>query len=350
MDYFDQKLARSVEVLMVDPHNLDAVMGSLEGVDLSGSSVSAAYYTDTRTSAKLAVVGDGWIPGSLLRIVAHIGDESRTLGTYWVYDDDAKRNGSTWEYDYKLQSALYRISQDRGVGPWIIKGGVTAMKAAAQDLDWAGADYTIAGNDAIINEPIVFEGGKNRLEHIMALCTMADNRVDVEPDGTIAIGAYKEPAEQEPSLTLDLNDPRGVVQDGITRASDRYSMANRIVVSFTSNEGAEQTEIVGYADVSGNLSPKNSGRIITDYRVVDSLNPPTTATAFDLAKKYADMQRPAIEWDLETAYLPIWEGDIIALIVHDGAYTGRRKCLVKNVDINLSDLSMSLKLKELSND
>jgi len=347
MDYFDQKLSRSVEVLMIDPHNLDAVLGNLDGVDFSGSSVSAAYYTDTRTSAKLSVVGDGWVPGSLLRIVAHIGEETRTLGTYWVYDDDAKRSGETWQYSYSLQSALYRISKDRGAGAWIIKGGVKAMTAAAQDLDWAGAEYVIEGNDALINEPIVFDGGKNRLEHLMALCTMADNRCDVSPDGRITVEAYKEPSEQEPSFTLDLADHRGVISDGISRASDRYSMPNRIVVSFTANNGSEQTEITGYADISGNLSPQNSGRVITDYMVVDSLNPPTSATAFDLAKQYADERKPALEWDIKTAYLPIWEGDVIALIVHDGAYTGRRVCLVKNVDIRLDDLSMSLKLKEL---
>ena len=127
-------------------------------------------------------------------------------------------------------------------------------------------------------------------------------------------------------------------------------MANRVVVSYTANDGAAQSEVVGYADVSGNLSPAASGRVITDYRVVDSLFPATTAAAFDLATQYANQQKPAVEWDIETAYLPIWEGDVIALIVHDGAYTGRRVCLVQNVDIRLGDLNMSLKLKEIAHD
>ena len=349
-DWFDQKRTHSVTVQMVDPHNLETVIGVLEGVDLSSSKVSAGYYTDARTTATIMVVGGGWIPGSYLRFVIDVGADERVLGTYRVYDDKAQRVHGTWRYTYDCKSMLYRIAQDCGAGAWTIKNGTTAMKAAAQDLTWAGAAYSINGNDALINTPVVYESGMNRLSHIMSLCTMADNRVDVDGYGTIVIDKYVEPSSMPPSFTLDLEDTRGIVHSGIGVSSDRYSLENRVVVSYQSNSNGNQTEVVGYADVTGNLSPTASGAVITDYRIVDSLNPPTTAAAYDLAKKYAALQKPANEWSIKTQYLPIWEGDVIALVVHDGSYTGERRCLVQNIDIALDTLELDLRLKEVGND
>lgn len=350
MDWKDQKRTHQVTVQMVSPNSLDMVLGELEGVVLDASSVSAAYYTDTRTSAKIRVIGESWIPDSFLRIIVTTDGEERVLGTYRVYDVDAEEEAGTWSYDLTCQSMLYRISKDEGAGALIIKSGVTAMQAAAQDLDFAGATYEIDGNDALINSPIAFDSGANRLTQVMKLCTMADNRIDVNGYGVITISGYKEPSSMSPELTLDMADPRGVVHSGISRSTDRYSLENRVVVAYRANSGDSQNEIIGYADVEGNLSPATRGAVISDYRVVDSLNPPTAAAAFDLARKYAKSKAPSYEWDITTQYLPIWEGSVISLVVHDGAETGERVCLVKNLDMNLGDLTMKLKLKEVAHD
>lgn len=349
MDYKDQHNDMRVTVQMVSPHSLDMVLGELQGVVLDSSSVSAAYYTDTRTSAKIKVIGENWIPDSLLRIIVNVGGEERTIGTYRVYDMDAEEEAGTWVYTLSCESMLYRISKDEGAGALIIKAGVTAMQAAAQNLEWAGAAYDIDGNDALINSPIAFDSGANRLTQVMKLCSMSDNRIDVDGNGVITITPYKEPANMSPAFTLDLNDPRGIVHQGITRSTDRFSLENRVVVAYRANDGNSQNEIVGYADVPGNLSPETRGAVISDYRVVDSLTPPTMAAAFDLAKKYAALKKPSYEWDITTQYLPIWEGSVIALVVHSGSETGLRKCLVKNLDMNLGDLTLKLKLKEVAN-
>lgn len=53
VDWADQTRRDVLTFQMVSPTNIEQVYGELDGVDLSGSSLTAAYYTDTRTSGKL---------------------------------------------------------------------------------------------------------------------------------------------------------------------------------------------------------------------------------------------------------------------------------------------------------
>ena len=91
MDWHDLTRRGIMTVTMVNPTDLDATMGELEGVDLSGSSLSYGYYSDTRVTRKLRVVGDGWQRGSWLRIGCRIPEWqwSRELGTFIDTNDTA---------------------------------------------------------------------------------------------------------------------------------------------------------------------------------------------------------------------------------------------------------------------
>lgn len=347
MDWRNQNMSHEVEVQMVSPHNLDAVMGVLDGVDLSGSSLTATYYTDTRTSGKLRVYGEGLIDDTLLRIILRFPGYERELGTYAVWDAPASDDSGMWAYNLNLQSRLYTLSKDKGAGAWFIKDGTSALNAMRQDLEWAGYPYVISGNDAVLRgyEDDPFKSGDNRVAHLMRLCSSSDNRLDVDGHGNITVEKYVEPSSKSAAFEIDLADARGVNHNGISRKSDRFSMPNRIVVSYSS----EQTELVGWADVEGNASPQKRGYVVTDYRSINEMQDASTAAAFDMAREIAGNQRESVTWSLTTQYLPLWEGDVVDLIVHDGAerYRGRRKCLVERLDLDLQYLTMKLTLKEV---
>ena len=88
---------------------------------------------------------------------------------------------------------------------------------------------------------------------------------------------------------------------------------------------------------------------MTDFRSLSELSPQTVARAQQLANQYLKEQAAElITWELTTTYLPIWEGDVVDLVINDGmnAYRGVRKCLVKNIELDLATMTMHLTLKE----
>ena len=55
LDWKDLTRKDELKFLMVSPTNLGDIYGELDGVDLSGSSLEGAYYSDTRTSGTISV-------------------------------------------------------------------------------------------------------------------------------------------------------------------------------------------------------------------------------------------------------------------------------------------------------
>lgn len=351
-DWLNQKQAHSVEVWMVSPQNNEATLGKLEGVDLGGSSLSAAYYTDTRTSGSLHVVGDGWVRGSFLRIILRYPNWTRELGTYIVTDDDATRNHGTWEYDLELQSRLYGLSTNIGPKPWTIAKDGTVKMATESILKSNKCPYRWEGNDYKLKSPVVYESDTDALSRLFSLQGMAGNRLDVNGHGEVVITPYVKPSRKTASFEIDLQSIRGIDHGGLERSTDWLSMPNRVAVAYryheTKNGKSVECEINAYADATGDTSFATRGYIVTDFRVLDELSPATSKHAQEIADKYLKDTKEYVEWKLETQYLPIWEGDVVTLIVNDGlkVYQGRRHCLVKNVELDLKQLTMKLTLKE----
>lgn len=352
MDWRDLTLPRTVEVQMVSPQNPSDVLGILEGVDLGRSSIDAAYYTDTRTSGRLYVVNGNWERGTFLRVVARIGDCETVLGTYLVADDSASYANGGWVRELTLHSMLYALSTDKAVKPWTVAKGASAMKAARQMLDGAGKPYRIDGNDHVAADATVYDSGTSVLERIMSLAYMADNRIDVMPDGTISISKYIDPSVKPAAFEIDLSDPNGIAVDGLQLSTDYLSMPTRFAVAYRWNEGSGdsrvQKEYSAYADRSGSNSSAARGWTVTDFRVMDETEYSGQSSVQAAADKALAASAEQVEWKLKTMFIPVWEGDTVDLIVPDApkGYSGRRHCLIKNIGINLSDLSLDFTLKE----
>ncbi len=367
LDWTDAAKVNRVRVLMVDPRDPSRVLGELKGVDLSASSLDCGYYSDTRTSGKLAVLGDGWVRGSMLRIVHEIPEwhYSNVLGTYIVTDDGARRDAGAWHYDMTLQSRLYGLSTDLLNAPWAIAANAYAETVMRQIID--GAEfYEMVGAPNVhrFKAPQILDTGTSRLSALFAMTNVSRSRLDVTPMGDVSVEPYVEPKARTPKLRIDLHSSKGVAQDGLTRTTNWLTMPDEAVVSYkwteTTSGGpqgsqAVQREIHGSATVwqQAHQHRSNRGYRVTDFVEVRDLQPATAARAQQLAREYLERDSvEAIEWQLTTLYLPIWEGDVVELYVPDGqeGYTGIRKCLVKSVSLNLGGaMTMRLTLKETSN-
>lgn len=363
LDWKDLTREDKLTFLMVSPTNLNEIYGELDGVDLSSSSLDAEYYTDTRTSGSLTVVGDGWIRGSLIRVVHSVPawGWTRTLGTYIVTNDEAKRENGVWKYELTLQSMLFGLSTDLLVRPWTVAKNAMAIKAMRDCLNAAAFKHTIVSgaNDYKLKTPQVMESGTSRLACLYSLCTMANDRLDVDGNGCVTVSKYVNPASKVPSARIDLSDPRGVAFDDLTRSTDWLQMVDIAAVSFKYSDSVKkgnktetvQREINAYAKVSSSMHQAHAqrGYTVTDFRSVSELTPQTAAQAQKLANQYLKENAPElVEWELTTTYLPVWEGDVVELVVHDGMeqYKGIRKCLVKGVSLDLGSMTMELTLKE----
>lgn len=364
LDWTDTAKVNRIRVLMVDPHDVHRVLGELKGVDLTRSNIDCGYYSDTRTSGKLTVLGDGWIRGSLLRVVHEIPEwrYSNVLGTYIVTDDGAKRDAGVWHYEMTLHSRLYGLSTDKLNAPWTIGMNAYAETVIRQIVDSAMYyDLVGAPNVYRFKSAKVIDSGTPRLTALYQVANLADSRIDTSAMGDVTITPRIPIQSRTPRLRIDLRSSRGVASGAVERSTDWLTMPDEVVVShkYTENIGtstqAVQKEIRGVATVwdGAHQHQVNRGFRVTDFREVSDMQPATALRAQQLAQQYLDEDsHESIEWELTTIYLPVWEGDVVELYVPDGqeGYTGLRRCLVKSVSLSLDGaMPMKLTLKETSN-
>ena len=356
----DQTRDGRLHAYMIPPGCLEDRYDELKGIDWAASSITADYYTDTRTQGKLVFVGDGWIRNSLIRIVYEIKewDYERVLGTYIVTNDNSTRQNGQWKTTLELNSMLYAMNLHKPPQPLILAQNSTALVAIKYILDEDQRAYNFkAPNDVRMGSTQILEGGQSELSRLYAVASMCGNRVDVDGHGYVTIEPYVSPAAKTPSQTIDLLDPRGVAYDGLERSTDWLRLPSEAVVvyRYTDNFSGqnEQYEITATATVSSTSHASNAARgyTLTDFHSETELDPPTQAQAQRLAEDYlAKASVELREWKIKTKYLPLWEGDVINLVVPDGEeeYRGTRKCLVKSIDMSGPYLDMSITLKETS--
>lgn len=343
MDWSDQTMPHWITVQMLQPQMLDSVIGELEGIDLSNSSVSANYSTDTRTSAKLRVVNGNWVRGSWLRIIAHYPDYERELGTYVVSGEPFQLSGSV--YDLELQSLLWAYAQDECPWPLTVSSGANVVNCAKNECGSFKTNFP--QSSAKTTESITYDAGTNRLKRHFDLLAIANLRADVDGHGVFT--AEEADLIKAPSFTVSLEDPKGIAHGDITRESDFLTMPNRAGVSYKWTVDGNDKAVYAHSDTKGNASPVVRGYAVTELKVLEDLNPPTQAHAQEEADKLRDSFTESVEWRLNCRYFPVWEGDAIIFDVsdRDPEYSGARTCRVESLELELEHMDMSLVLKEI---
>lgn len=356
MDWQDLTRTQRLHAYMVPTTNIDDVYGELDGVDWAASSFTCGYYTDTRTSGQLVVHGDGWNRNSFIRIVYEIPeyDYAKEIATYAVKNDDRDISNGETVTTLELVSMLHTMSLDLAPLPRVIGAGASVLSAFSAECRDAGRDYVFRDAlDAKTSSVNIMETGTSRLARCYQLCTMSNNRLDVDGHGRITIGRYVIPSTKTPAMTIDMQDARGVTFDDLHLSTDHCSTPSRAVVSFTYSDTAtnETKEIVASVDVeaTNHGDIKQRGYVVTDFTNLTEMNPQTYNQALAIAKqKLATDKQEKIEWTVTTKFLPLWEGDVVEIVMPEtaGEYSGTRKCLVKSIDMTGEYCDMKITLKE----
>lgn len=356
IDWRDLDRTERVRVVQVSPTDLEGEWGELDGVDLSGSSIETAYYSDTRERGTVRVVGDGWSRGAFLRVYLSIPEWGweRALGTYIVTNQRSRLERGEWIHELDLQSTLKALATERLPRPWAIAANASAKRAMAQNLDAAARPWHDLGAlDARMRSATVMETGTTRISALFALTNATRNRLDVDPMGYVTVAPYVVPSAKAPSFEFDLADPRGVMEDALELTTDWLEMPDQVVVAHkygdTGGGKAAQREIdaVAYVPDGAHQSRAVRGYSVTDFRTVDELQPRTAARAQQVAQQYLARDGvEQVEWSIGCHYLPLRAGDVVDLVVPSGDYAGTRRCLVKTTSLELGDMGMTIGLKE----
>ena len=357
LDWKDLSRTDKIELMMVSPQSMDQTYGTLQNAIMSECYISSLYYSDTRTSGSISVLGvDQYVPNSLIRIIHHIPEWGYTneLGTYLVRESPYTRKRGAWKTKLALESRLEGLALNKAKSPWTVAKGAEVVTAMQQMLTECRMEYsTIGARGLTASEPFVYETGSSYLSRLYDLCNVSKNRLDIDSHGTVVVSAYTEPKYKPPKFRLDLADIHGLVKDDISLTSSYMSTPNRAIVSYRYtekvNDESVEREITAFTDSTGSNAFGARGYIVSDYYEISELEPPTYATALQISQmRLADQQKDKVEWEITCPYFPVWEGDIIELVVHDGpaSYQGNRHCLVKSQKISFKNMSMDLVLKE----
>ena len=344
----DGKRKDRIHVLMVDPHSLDSVRGELPDVILDGSSLTEGYYTDNRVSGKLTTLEGGhYQEGSWLRVVHECPDydyraELATLIPSKV--SQTTETGAT-KTSYDLQSVLWSISTDTLASHFTIgKGALTkdVFKRLCKTIQ--KECLILAGsNDTRYTQTVSYELGDSFLSDLFDICSTANNRLNIDGHGRITMEKYVSPATKAPDWLLDPMEPNTiVVDDGIGWSEDIGTVASRAVVIYKNGD----TEIAASSDLasSSRFSAASRGYTVAETHSLTQMSPATKAQAQRLARQYlATDSEGTAERTVTCLYFPVHQGDMV--LWQDASQQVR--CLVKDVEVQLADMTVQLTLKEV---
>ena len=353
MDWADLTMPGRMRAWMVEPNRLDNVLGELTGVKWDAGSIEAGYYTDTRTTAKIVVLDGNWDYRSWIRLTYETEEYSAEVGTYVVTNDPKELKNGNGDLSLAMNSVLWTLAQEESDTAWSIDKGVHTSTLLKRLFEKCGVAYNLAGlKEYCSTQPYTMKYDEKILKWLFDITNYTGNRPDVNGHGTICVAERIAPANIPQAFVFDLEDPRGLVKDGIHRESDWLTTPGRVIVRHQVGSGDNAELIVAHADVSSSnhASYAYRGYLMTKSKNVTDLSPETYEQAQKIADEYlVEQGTPLVEWTFSTAALPIWEGSGVTLLPHDVAYKGARKCFVKSLsitDLHLNRPTMRISAKE----
>lgn len=381
LDWRDQRRTGKVMVEMVSPTSATGTMGVLDGVELSGCSIDANYFSKSRTSAKLSYVGGNWQRNAAVRISYWVDEwgYAADIGTYLVTRDDGEWADGAWHGDLTCQSMLWALTQKKLAAPLVVRQGQTAKSAIGQLLSadlrrWH--DFAESNNFALAEDKI-YDSGKTYMDVCTDLAEAANIRLDVTTQGLITLRNWDLPAYCTPTFELSATDPRGIMHDGVSRSSDYADLPSEVAISCkysvevekwegeyykTDSDGhkkgdkkykktSEQRELDGYAKIAaGPRSEGVRGYAVTDFRTLGDDDMPTKTQAeidHRAALALTNLPGETETWTVTTQYFPVWEGDVgwLAIPAEDGSGVQRTKVLVRSLSLDLGSMQLKLVLQ-----
>lgn len=332
IDWNDSSRADRLAFEQIDPNDLEASRGWLDGAVRRGSSVTYSYYSDTRAGGQLEIADANYIESSLIRI-HHFVDAwgyRAELGTFFVTGSDLSFRHGAYFGTLDLKSRLAAMDDDRWTRHYSIAEGRYAKAALAAIFDEEGLAYRIAPSvrDYRYAAANVYGFGERVLTTAMEVCDKAGARLGVDGHGTVTVDPYVPPSERAPVWEYGPSNVVGPVK--VTTSA--LSMPGRVGVVHKTSEDAE---ITAYADVPATSPAARSrrGRRVTEIVDVADMSPATFERAGQIAReRLANATSEGAEYEFDALYSPRREGDAVELLLGGE----RLKCMVKTLDVSLA--------------
>lgn len=332
-DWMDAKRQDRFAFEQVDPNDLDAPRGWLDGVVLRDCGITQGYYTDMRESATVVAVDPGYIENSLIRIHHYVDawDYHAELGTFFVESIEPTVSDGHEAVSFSLVSMMARVSDDRLVAHYPIPQGRYALTALRDLAGRYGVDLSIAGNcpDSRYSKTALYEFGESVMTVFFEVADKSGARLGVSGHGAMTAERYVAPSARTP--VFEFSDTNGTIVGKVKITSDFFSSTNRTGVIAKQGEA----EVMGYADLQSSslMSRSRRGRRVTVTYNDDELSPFTRAAAARVARSYLDEDAGEDrEYEFDGVYVPMRDGDAATVVLAGVAH----KCMLKTRDVPLS--------------
>ena len=372
-----------VRLVLVDPVSFKPIGRELP---CTGGTVDDSYDSDTRISASAQTVDfDKYVDLAAVRVV-HESEwpsgrtESEVLGTFYVTDTPGDWESGSNPVTFDLRSSLWAVSVDKPMGPYTIAKDATAENVfddvcrRCHRASRKAPGYVPYRHQ----EPIVLDASTSYLEILEQGSGAQEkgNRLEVDPDGKIALTKYIDPHSKGADYRLAW-DSSFVLSSAVSRKSNELQTAGRSVVTwdysyevevqdgeyerdYTDSEGnqhqkgdpkykktTEHKTVAGGADVnpSDRASIKRRGfRVAVEHSLQD-METDSVSEAQERARAYLkDDSKPTTTWSFETRWIGAKAGQIVRFEAPDGT---NPKCLVETVRSDLWTFKQQITLREV---
>lgn len=339
--WLDLSYEPTIRIDMIDPHNINSVKGTLQGlVDVS---VTDGYYSDTQISASIKTVDDNYIGGTWLRII-YDGEAMCTLGVSKISSTREAENGVVKTYD--LQSVLWMLATDIAYHIYTIAKRAKGSDVIKSICKLCGKSLIFAPGcgDKTFSDSKAYDRSDSYMSIINDVCSSSSNTATCDPTGAIRIIPYLAPKKKSVTWELNTSDSNGVVLSSSDMNSEDSSGSayNRTVVIATNNDAT----IVAAKDSASpkEISSGYRGWTRTNVHQVSDMQPFNRRRADQLVNQYIPADTSAGRTtECTCTYFPVKSGDIINYT--DNGKT--QKYLAQTLDYDLMKRTVKINMKNI---
>lgn len=362
MDWTDTGYSYLVEVLVVDPNNVDITLGILKGFVLQGASVTENYNSDSRVQAKVSTIvsegeSDGYEDNARLRIVISIPsrDWVEEFVTGYVTNISEKSEHGYTRRDYTIEGTMWGLLNHKIDAPVVIGKGYKLIKVWKSLMALTKMQYTASGaQDYTFSQPTVYEAGTN-LSTVLFEVSSGYDRMENTGHGVVALKTYLEPSKREVDRTIDFADMRGLSLYPLEMTSTKWEAPGRAIVtatvSKTDDDGKTTQEvIVGSYDAPTNhhtsISVRGWLNARSDSYAGVSENPTKSELSAEAKKNWENAQKKFRTWTAGSVFADYHAGEVLNIVLND-----EKKSIVKvqveSVRTDLEAFTQDLTMKEV---
>lgn len=366
MDWTDTGYSYHVEVSVVSQVDVDNTFDTLDGVILSGLTISQNYYSDSRIQGKVTTIvregeSDGYVENARLRITLTIPDRdwSEELLTGYVSDiDEQVENGMT-KRTYSIEGTIWGLLDHKIKSPIIIGKGATLINAWCKILDY-NTKMQHTHKDAVdhnFGSNIIYEAG-SALSTVLFELSSGYDRMDSDGHGRLTLSKYTAPSKRSSSGFIDMHDIKGLALYPLSKSSSKWEAPGRAIVTatktVTSGGKSSQQVIVGSYDAPAShftsLSSRGWLKAKTDSYNGTSENPTKSELDAIAKKNWKDAQDVGLSWTMPSVFKNYKAGEIYDFIVPSAMGTvgfESHKVLITAVNTNFESMTQELSFKEV---